>query len=502
MAEIKLAHKSLLGHSLKGIFWIGSSAWITAILKLIVAGFLARLLSPEDFGRVAAVMLFVEFADIFTAAGIAPALMQLDKLKASHVKTGYAFSLICSLTVGGILALFAGSIAEWLNITEGKHLIQALVLIFPIRSISAISASLTHRYFEFRKVAGLEVVSYVVGYGVFGVGFALMGAGVWALVVAPLCQALINATWNYWIRPKFQGGKVEFAALKDLTRIGGAYTMDRFCLYMSMKVDSIVVSRWLGSSQLGLYERSFVLTNATDMLLTTILYRGAFPVLSRIKSDKKMLGIAFSKSLSLLSLIVIPASFGCIIFGSHIIKIFLGSGWDAAILPFQIFAFGMSFRVGSRIAFILARGAGATGHNALRLGIYAIMIFFGALIGQRYGISGVAVAVVFATIIYFFMAMQMVAKLTGLKMLSIIKNITAAWAFYLAQLGSLILMSYIAKYFGYSSLASIGIGGGASLIVFIGFLLAGEGSFLGKDGPWLYKEISSRLNLRKYIYHL
>lgn len=49
----------------------------------------------------------------------------------------------------------------------------------------------------FREISLIHTVGFVMGYFVIGVGSALAGAGVWALVLASIANVLVNAILTY-----------------------------------------------------------------------------------------------------------------------------------------------------------------------------------------------------------------------------------------------------------------------------------------------------------------
>ena len=57
-----------------------SASWITKSLGLVSTIFLARLLTPNDFGLVAITMLVVYFFNIFSETGFKQYLLSLDEI--------------------------------------------------------------------------------------------------------------------------------------------------------------------------------------------------------------------------------------------------------------------------------------------------------------------------------------------------------------------------------------------------------------------------------------
>ena len=74
-----------------------------AVLKILVLMILSRLLTPAEFGLVAAALTVVALAEVFGKIGIAPSIVQTPVLTVEHIRTGVTATLVSGLIVGGII---------------------------------------------------------------------------------------------------------------------------------------------------------------------------------------------------------------------------------------------------------------------------------------------------------------------------------------------------------------------------------------------------------------
>ncbi len=70
---------SLKQKVLTGTKWIAFGNIFTQILQIVSLVVFARLLSPDDFGMFAILMIFVGFLDMFTDMGTSAALIHIEK---------------------------------------------------------------------------------------------------------------------------------------------------------------------------------------------------------------------------------------------------------------------------------------------------------------------------------------------------------------------------------------------------------------------------------------
>ena len=63
-----------------GVFYTALAKYSGIVISLVIAGILARLLSPDDFGIVAVATVIIAFFSLLTDMGISPAIIQHKSL--------------------------------------------------------------------------------------------------------------------------------------------------------------------------------------------------------------------------------------------------------------------------------------------------------------------------------------------------------------------------------------------------------------------------------------
>lgn len=400
--------------TLSGLFWVLSGAGFQAVLRMVVFVILARLLTPADFGLVNAASVVVGFSEIFSLLGIGPAVVQRPNLEERHIRTGFTISVLFGVLMAGFIWLLSLSLAGFFQMKELTPVIRVLVLAFPLHSISVIAESLLQRELQFRWLAGINVASFALGYGVVGVSLALTGFGVWALVGATLAQAVFNSTILLTVKPHPRLPQFDRRAFNELMYFGGGFTAARICNYIALQGDYLVVGRWLGAEALGLYGRAYQLMVLPATILGKTLDRVFFPVLAKVQEDPKRLAMVYRRSVSLIALLILPTSAAMLVLGPEIIYVLLGSKWTGAIVPFQILTIGMLFRTSYKVSDSLSQATGKVYHRAWLQSIYAALVLGGAWVGQHWGISGVALGVLGAIAINFILMAQLSLSVTSM----------------------------------------------------------------------------------------
>ena len=359
-------------------------------------------------------MIVIGFSAIFSRVGLGPALVQRQELAERHIATAYVASPLFGVFVGAIIWAGAPAAARLFRMEGAEPMLRALACVFPIKGLGVIGESLLERELRFRWLANLEVASFAIGYGVVGVVTAILGWGPWALVAANLGESLVKTGALLVARRPPRRLFVERRALMELVHFGGGFTLGRFFNYLALQGDNFVVGRWLGPVALGLYGRAYQLMANPAALFGDVLDKVLFPTMARVQDDPVQLRDTYRRGVTLIALVMLPASVVLYVLAPELILLALGPAWGAVVLPFRIFAVGMLFRTSYKMSDAIARATGHVYRRALRQVLYATLVIGGAIVGQRWGITGVALAVLAALAANFAVMAQLSLRVTGL----------------------------------------------------------------------------------------
>lgn len=390
--------QSSLGHFL----WMFGGGSAQAVLKILILMILSRLLTPAEFGLVAAALTIVALAEVFGKIGIAPSIIQVETLTQAHIRTGTTATLVSGVIVGAIVFALAEPLGRLYGIENLPPIVRVFSLLFVLRAVGLVPESLIQREMGFRALAIISVVTYLIGYAGTAIVLALMGFGPWALVAGQIAQiALQSALFihfgGYRIRPGF-----DYAKLKSMLRFGLGTTLTQIGNYAALNVDYLIVGRALGVAPLGQYSRAYLLLSQPANIVGNMADKVLFPVLASVQSDTARVGRAYNKVLALTAITQIPLAIFLSVYASEVILVLMGDQWGAAVRPFQIMVIALYFRTAYKFTGTVLRATGAVYYAAALQWTYAAMVAVGALIGVNFGLIGVAVGTSVAVMLCFF----------------------------------------------------------------------------------------------------
>jgi PST family polysaccharide transporter len=357
-------------------------------------------------------------------------------------------------------------------------------LAFLFRGLSVVAEFLLRRELQFRRIAFVAALSYAFAYGGVGIGLALYGFGVWALVMAQICQAALSSVIFFLHCPHSIRPLIDVQALKVLLRYGIGESLGTVVGYIAGYFDKIIVGRWLGAEALGIYERSYQLLTNSSRLLGSSLQAVLFPVMAQLQSEPKRLGQVYVRATAASALIILPFSCIAVVLAPELIWILLGPQWSAAVLPFQVLAMALLFHTSTRIGGALAAAMGAVYKKLVRQVVLGLLVLCGAGIAWRWGISGVAMAVLLARFVDYFTMGALCLRLTGQRWSAFLRaHIPAAWAS-IAVTISVYSWATLLRTFDNHALVTLFGSATATILLMLVLIRLAPNLFLGDSGKW------------------
>ena len=304
------------------------------------------------------------------------------------------------MVLGGLLgaAVFFGApaIAKAYHIPELEPILRAVAFLFPLDGLNTVAKSLLTRQLRFRLFIALDVGSFIVGYACVAVVLAWLGFGVWALVIANLAQLALRTLAMYLAVRHTLRPSLDLRAGKGLLSFGAGHSMAQIGTLLSQQGDNMVVGRWLGPAPLGIYGRAYNLMVMPATVFGRIVNRVLFPVMAQVQNERHRLVNAYERAVAVVALVSLPTSAFLWVVAPEFIPIVLGPAWGEVVLPFRLFTISLLFRMGSKISQACIKATGQVYALALFQFVYAGLVVGGAIIGQHWGVGGVAICVSFA----------------------------------------------------------------------------------------------------------
>lgn len=408
-----LADSSLTHRTIHAARWRSGSLLLQGMIQFGLGVVLARLLPPADFGLAALAMVVVGFVATLADAGLSSAVVYRRPLTERHVRVSFTISLIVAFALAAGLVAVAPYTATPFRNRALPEVLRVESLLFVFTALGTTALALLRRGLDFRRLFVIEVSSYLAGYAFVAVALALLGFGVWSLVLGTLAQAALASgvalvMCRHSLRPLLA---VEES--RQLFDYGAAATLNSVVSYAARTADSFIVGRWLGVSALGLY------TRALNVIAVPLYYLGntttgvLFPAMSEIRSDAERFRTAYFFGVQITVLIAAPLCAFVVVAAPHLIIGLYGERWSGATLPLQILAAAGLFRAVARFGGVVTYASGNVMAEVWRQAAFTLILVVGGVIGAAWGVAGVAVGLGVAMLFMYLAMTHLSLRIVG-----------------------------------------------------------------------------------------
>lgn len=298
---------NLKGRAIAGLLWSVLQQAGEQAGRFIVQLLLARLLQPEEFGLVAMVVVFITIANMIAQGGLAAALVQVGEITEEDRRTAFTLNVLLGLAGAGALYCFAPVIADFYRKSDLILILRVMSVSVFLQQFGSIHLALFGRELRYRETMKASVPSVFIA-GFCGIGLAMMGFGVWALVGQSIIGALVASLLLWYFSdwsPRF-GFSME--SVRRLLPFGWKIAANRLLNTIFANAYVLVIGKFYSASEVAFYQRAKGFQSLPILSLFQVFNRVAFPLLSRLQSDVEGMQAAFRKLLLVLSWCVFPGA--------------------------------------------------------------------------------------------------------------------------------------------------------------------------------------------------
>lgn len=374
-----------------GLRWATVSRLFAQILTWANTFLVIRLISPTDFGLAALAGLFTNYLSMLNELGFSISLVQRqvrDQETLRHV-FGALLLVGTALTLGLFLA--APLVGILVNDTRVVPLIRFSSLLFFTMSFAVIPQAALTMDFSFRKLGAIDVASSLIGAACTLI-MALNDGGAWSLITGSVVIAISRTVLLNIYGPGLLKPGLGFSKLHDLAGFSGLVLVEKTLFYWYMQVDSFVVGRSLGASELGIYAVGRQLTNIPLERAMGIINSVAIPAFSMVKDDLDRVRAGYLKVLRLGAGYAFPVFWGLASVSYPFVQLAIGTKWITAAAVIQILCIAMPLRMLNALTAPIVTAIARQDVTIKSLILATILIPSCVLIGRHWGLMGVATA--------------------------------------------------------------------------------------------------------------
>lgn len=377
------------GRAASGILWLTLQKWVIRIFGFITIMVLTRILTPAEFGTVAAAGTVLPFFYLLADLGFAAYIVQVDRTDRRMLSTAFWFSMSAGTVLCAALVLLAPLLGLAFSDDQVVPVLQVLALWVVVTAVGSVPSAILRREMRFATLAVQGAVAALIAQ-IVAVAMALTGLGVWALVaqslVAPVVMTALAWRAAGW-RPSLMFSLPDF---RRMAGFGSQVLGVELVAMLRAWGEAAVISRVLGITALGHMSIAQRLVQIVQELTGSAIVPVTNVAFAKIRDVVERLRDAYLKALKLtyaalsLPMVVVAVT------APLLIPLLFGDGWRASVAPAQVLAIAGMLAVGAWLDNGLFYGIGRPGTWFVYALVIDALTLLTTLLTARWGLGAIA----------------------------------------------------------------------------------------------------------------
>lgn len=398
--------------TVSGVLWSFAGQFSVQGIQFLVSIVLARLLSPDDYGMIGMLAIFLAISQVFIDGGFSSALIQRKECDDTTYSTVFYINVGISIICYGILFVAAPFIASFYGQPILKDIARVSSLSLIIGALSATNTVQLTKRIDFKTQSKINVLSAILS-GITGIVMAYSGFGVWALVAQSVSLALFKLIMTVMSVRWFPSLVFSGTIFKELFSFGSKLVVVSLISSVYTNIRSLIIGKRFSPADLGQYTTANKFATMAGTSLSGVLYNVSFPVLSKVQDDDAVLLDAYKRFLSVSAFAIFPLMMLLAGIAEPLIRFLVTAKWLECVPFLQILCFGWMYDCLTKINLNLLYVKGRS-DLVLRLEIVKKTIAFTILFASCFlGIIGICVGAAIYDFIAFFCNTYYTKRLLG-----------------------------------------------------------------------------------------
>lgn len=337
MESQELKQKTILG-----TLWSTAQKGGAVLLSFISSIVLARLLTPEDYGCIGMLSIFLALSGTLIDGGFGSSLIQKHRPSEADYSTMFYWNIFISLVLYAVLYFSAPFIAVFYNLEILCKVLRIQGIVIILNAIRFVQTNQLRKQLKFKKITiiNLSVSAFSL---VVTIILAYHGWKVWALVAQQIIVSFLT-TLLYWITSRWRPLLVfSTQSFKELFSFGGFILLSNLINTFCNNIQGLLIGKFYNASTLGYFSKAKSTEEIPSKFISDILDQVSYPVLAEVQHDNTMIIKILKKFISCTAFIVYPAMSILILLAKPIFVLLYSDRWLESVPYFQVLCFAGFF---------------------------------------------------------------------------------------------------------------------------------------------------------------
>lgn len=336
--------ESLKEKTAKGLFWGALNSGTMQVLNLVFGIFLARMLSPDDYGIVGVLSIFSLIAGNLQSSGFTQGLTNIKRPTANDYNSVFWFNISVGTLCYVVLFFSAPLIAWFFHSSKLVGLSRFVFLGFLISSFGITRNAIMFKNIMARERAITGFVSLLVS-GCCGLLLAWNGLAYWSLAWQSVVFVFVQNVCRYYYtrriwRPSL---KVDFTPVKKMFPFSVKILITTIINTINNNVLTFIFGNLFPMKTVGNFSQAMKWDTMAYTTISGTIEQVAQPVLAEITDDRDRERRVFRKMLRFTAFLSFPALFGMALVAKEFILVTITDRWIDSVPLLQTLCIGGAF---------------------------------------------------------------------------------------------------------------------------------------------------------------
>ena len=337
-----MTKESIIQKTYKGFIWSALEEISGQIAHIIIGIILARLLEPSTYGIIGMLSIFMAISNSIIDSGFGKAWIQNKNRTQVDYSTVFYINITIALIAYSILFLFAPIIANFYKMPILTIVTRVISIKLLFCSLQLVQTTKLIIELNFKVLLKVRLFTTIVS-GFVGISLAYYGFGVWSLISQSLMSSFLDTILIWSISKWHPSICFSKASFRKLFGFGSKLLITGLYGPIFSNLSSLIIGKFYSATSLGLYSRAKTLVSPPFTVLTSIISRVTFPVLSSIQNEDERLANTYRILIKQTYFLVFPLMFGIIICAPLFTEIILTHKWIECIPYMRVSCIGLTF---------------------------------------------------------------------------------------------------------------------------------------------------------------
>lgn len=336
--------ESLKEKTAKGLLWGALNSGTMQMLNLVFGIFLARMLTPRDYGIVGVLTIFTLIAGNLQSSGFTQGLTNIKHPTGNDYNAVFWFNITMGMVCYAILFACAPLIARFFHAPELVGLSRFVFLGFLISAFGITSNAIMFKQIMARERAVTGFVALSIS-GCVGIVMAFNGFAFWSLAVQSVLFSLIQNVCRYYYtrhiwRPSFH---IDMSPVRRMFPFSVKILITSIINTINNNVLTFIFGNLFPMKTVGNFTQAMKWDTMAYTTISGTIEQVAQPILVEVGDDKDREQRVFRKMMRFTAFIVFPCLLGLSLVAREFILVTISDKWIDSVPLLQILCIGGAF---------------------------------------------------------------------------------------------------------------------------------------------------------------